>query len=465
MKSSLRYRLVILGWLFAQTNILYAQDSIQTLSLDDCIRIGLQQSTQLLLSQDSLKITGAALIGAYGNFLPNLALNGNYAYTSGKSLLTVTTPTLVQSRGSQLDYNLTTTINIFNGLSDYSALKAATLNKSASEFNLQRSKQQIAFDVTQTFLQVILDRQIVQYAGQNLDASNKREEQLRELTAVGRNAISDLYQQQAETSSDKLFLIQSQDKLKNDIILLLRKIKISETDKYDIADMPPDTLPLGPDYQNAQDLIAKAVQQRPDLRSSELSIKVADWQIRQYRSGYLPKLNFGGGLYSTGGYLNELYLNGVDEIGPLELQEPPARALFGQFYGEVGLNLTWNIFDRLYTKTNVDIARIYRQNAQILNTDLNVQIGAEIRSQAYNDYLAALQQIETANTGLFCRYQGLRGGAGQVFCGPNHLCGCFQFANSTVASGNQQGAGGLQFNLAKEGSLLLYRAIISYSTL
>jgi outer membrane protein len=391
----------IVAVIVGTSGIVRAQDTTQVLLLEDCIRIGLDQSTQILLSKDSLQITGAALMGTYGNFLPNLALNGNYAYTGGKNLLTITEPTLVNSTGSAMNYQLTSTINIFNGLYDYSALKAATLSKSASQFNLQRSEQAIAFDITQSFLQIILDRQVVKFGTENLDASTKREAQLQELTSVGRNAVSDLYQQEAETSSDKLFLIQAEQKLKNDIILLLRKIKISATEKYSIGDIPADTLPLGPEYQNVQDLIAKAMQQRPDVKSSDLSLKITDWQIKEFKSGYLPKLNLEGGMVSNGGYLNSLQINNVDALGA---QEPVGKALFGQVYGEIALNLSWNIFDRLYTKTNVAIARIYQHNASIIRDDLTVQISSDIK-QAYNDYLAALQQIETSKRGLFAAQQ------------------------------------------------------------
>ena len=401
MKYSLSYLIVGVLIIGSFANPLRAQDTTKILLLEDCIRIGLDQSSQILLSKDSVQITGAALLGTYGNFLPNLALNGNYGFSSGKNLLTATTPTLVQSTGSQMNYQLTSTINIFNGLADYSALKAATLIKSASQFNLQRSQQQIAFDITQSFLQVILDRRIVKFGTQNLEASTKRENQLQELTNVGRNAMSDLYQQQAETSSDKLFLIQAQQKLKNDIILLLRKIKITETEKYTIGEIAPDTLPLGPEYQNVQDLVAKALQQRPDIKSSELSLKISDWQIKEYRSGYMPRLNFEGGLVSNGGYLNQLYVNGDPALGP---QEPAGKALFGQVYGELALNLSWNIFDRLYTKTNVSIAKINQHRVALYHDDLMVQISADIK-EAYNDYLAALQQIETARHGLFAAQQ------------------------------------------------------------
>ena len=401
MRSRITYLITFIFALFGPAYAVQAQDSVKTLLLDDCIRIGLDQSTQILLSKDSVQITGAALLGSYGNFLPNLAFNSNYGFSSGKNLLTATTPTLVKSTGSQMNYQLTSTVNLFNGMADYSALKAATLSKSASQFNLQRSEQQIAFDITQTFLQVILDRKIVQFGTQNLEASTKRESQLQELTNVGRNALSDLYQQQAETSSDKLFLIQAQQKLKNDIILLLRKIKISETDKYSIGDIPIDTLPLGPEYQNVQDLVVKALQQRPDIKSSELSLKIADWQIKGYKSGYLPKLNFEGGMVSNGGYLNQLYINGNEALGP---QEPVGKALFGQVYGELALNLSWNIFDRLYTKTNVSIARIYQHRATLVHDDLTVQISADIK-ETYNDYLSALQQIDASRHGLFAAQQ------------------------------------------------------------
>src|SRR6185312_1640010 len=290
MKIGLKY-LSSIAAIFCVSGIgIQAQDSIKVLSLDDCIRLGLTQSAHILRSDDSVQITGAALLGAYGQFLPDLNFNSNYGYLGGSNLLTTTEPTLVNSRETQLNYQLTSTINIFNGFFNYATLKAAVLSKSASQYNLDRAKQQITYDITQTFLQVMLDREVVGYAQKNLDASTKREAQLQELTNVGRKSIADLYQQQAETSSDKLFEIQSEDKLKNDIILLLRKLKISQTDKYQIGNMTIDTLPLGVGYQNVQTLVDTAFAQRPDLKSSALNVRIADWQIQQYRSGYLPKL-------------------------------------------------------------------------------------------------------------------------------------------------------------------------------
>jgi outer membrane protein len=249
----------------------------------------------------------------------------------------------------------------------------------------------------------VLDRRVTEYARQNLKTSTDRESQLTELTNVGRKALSDLYQQQAETSSDKLFLIQSEQKVKDDKVLLLRKIRITDPDRYEIADVISDTVPLGPDYQNVEILIAKALDQRPDLKSSELSMKIADWNIKQYKSGYYPKLNVNYGLVSNGSYLDRLYVDGVNDLA--DQTEPLGKALFGQVYGTVGIGLSWRLFDKLVTKTNVDAYKIYRSNAEIDRDDLRVQITADIR-QAFDDYVSALQQIETSDRGIIAAQQG-----------------------------------------------------------
>ena len=376
---------------------LSAQDTAKVLTLADCIRMGIDSATQVLYSQNTVAQNGISVLNAYGQFLPDLGFNSAYTFNGGKNLLTTGSPTLISSRQNILNYQLLTTVNIFNGLNDISALKSATASKSAAELNLSRAKQQIAFDITQSYLQLMLDRHIIIYAQQDLNASLAREAQLSALVDVGRRARSDLYQQQAQTSSDKLFMIDAVQKVKNDKIALLRKIRITQPDRYELAEVPKDSSELGTDYQNIEDLIHKATNQRPDYLATIDNIKAADWTIRQYQSGYYPKLNLFAGLISNGGYLNMLYVNGTDAL--TVPQQPLGQALFGQVYGTLGLNLSWKIFDKFITRHNVQYGRISRSNAEISRDDLSFQIASDIR-QAYNDYVAALQQIETSRTGL-----------------------------------------------------------------
>ena len=67
-------------------------------------------------------------------------------------------------------------------------------------------------------------------------------------------------------------------------------------------------------------------------------------------------------------------------------------------YGLLGVNATWNIFDRYATKSNVAAARIVADNARIDKEDTRIGVVANIR-MAHNDYVNAVQQMETVGKG------------------------------------------------------------------
>jgi outer membrane protein len=395
MKDFRVYFLVILVWIdFFSVS---AQDAPKTLSLEESIQIGLNNSTASLKGKNQIDITGAQVLAAYGQlFLPDLNVGSSYIYTAGSTLTSVTSPFLVDSRRSNVTYQVVSTLNIFNGYLDYSTFKAAKLNKEVAELSLERAKQFIILDITQSYLQIVLDKEIVGFAEQNFQTSTQRENQLTEQVNVGRRAQSDLYQQQAQTALDQQFLINSQNKLRVDKILLLQKLRINAADNYEFNDPIVDESPLGAEYSDENALIRKAQEQRPDLRYSRYNQEAALWYIKRYRSGTLPKVFLAAGAYGVGAYYNKLVVNGVE---PSSALRPFGTQLADQVYGAFSLNATWTIFDKNFTRSNVSVARATAANAQIDFENVNLQIIAEIR-QAYGNYTTALQQISTTEKGL-----------------------------------------------------------------
>ena len=386
-------RLAAAGLFFLQSFSALPQGP-QVLSLQDCIGIGLTRSTEVLKGKNNVEMAGALVLNAYGQFLPDLNAGAGYNYLAGRQLALSTTPVLVNADRSAYNYQLTSTLNIFTGHYNYASLKAATLNKRSSELTLDRARQQISLDITQGFLQVMLDRKLVSLEEENWKTSTDREKQLKALTDVGRKALADLYQQQAQTSHDRSLLIETQNRLRTDKILLLKKLRLDSLEQYEFGEVPVDERPEAEIYGNEQSLVAKALSQRVDLRSLQLNKLSADWDIKKYRSGYLPKVFVGAGVFGGGAYYDKLYENGV-------YSKPGSQTALGdqltqQIYGTLSLNATWAIFDRYYTRSNVSIARVASSNAQIDYEDQHIRIVSEVR-QAYGDYTTALQQIETAN--------------------------------------------------------------------
>lgn len=398
MISNKRYTISsgILAALLCATT-LNAQTGIKVLTLPDCVDIAIQRSTAVLKGNNNVANAGAQVLAAYGQYLPNLAAAGGYNYDRGNNFYASTGPTLVNENRSQFNYQVTSSINIFTGYYNYSTWKAAKLNKDISTLTLDYAKQEIELDITQSYLQVILDKKIVSLDSSNLSTSMKREDQLTMLTEVGRKAKTDLYQQQAQTSSNKLLLINAMSKMQNDKIMLLEKLRIDSTDNYDIADIAIDDNPDAARYGNREVLVQEAVQNRVDLRATKINTEISDWNIKKYRSGYLPQVSLSAGLYNNGAYFNTLEVNGATT--PVETQQNIPTQLYKYTYGLVGVNAVWNIFDRYYTKTNVAMAKIAADNARIDQQDTLTHITANVRL-AHNDYRNAVQQMETVGVGL-----------------------------------------------------------------
>ncbi|MHA4812315.1 TolC family protein [Flavitalea flava] len=367
------------------------------LSLQDCLDIGFARSTEVLKGRNNVELAGALVLNAYGQFLPDLNAGAGYNYSTGKNFVSVSGPTVVNANRSAFNYQLTSTLNLFTGHYNYASLKAATLNKKSSELTLQRAEQQISLDITQTFLQVMLDKKVVSLEQENWKTSMDREKQLTALTEVGRKALADLYQQQAQTSRDQSSLINAQNRLRTDKILLLKKLRLDSLDRFEFGEVPVDEQPQAELYGDGQSLVRKALSQRVDLQSYKLDKEVADWNIQKFRSGYLPRVFLGAGVFSNGAYFDKLYVNGVNTKPGS--QSGIGDQLTSQINGSVSVNASWALFDRYYTRSNTAIAKIVSRNAQIDLENQHIQIVSEMQ-QAYGDYTTSLQQITTAEKGV-----------------------------------------------------------------
>ncbi len=398
----MKLRGFLLVVLLADVQAIFAQTDIRVLNLEDCIGIALRNSTAVLKGNNDIALAGTQVLAAYGQYLPNVQAAGGYNYDKGNNWYGSTGIALADMGRSAYNYQLTSSVNIFTGYFNRSNVKQAQLNQQISGLSLERAKQQIELDITQSYLQLILDRKIVLLDSNNLIVSLDRERQLTMLTDVGRSARTDLYQQQAQTSSDQLLLINAKSRMLNDKILLLQKLRIDSSDSYDIADMAIEDNAETARYGNREMLVEEGLHQRVDLRSADLNVQANDWNIKKLRSGYLPVVSASGGFFNNGGWFNTLNVNGVKELPPS--QTSMFTQLYKNSYGLLGINATWNIFDRYATKSNVAAARILADNARIDKEDTRIGIVANIR-MAHNDYRNAVQQMETVGKGLTAAQQ------------------------------------------------------------
>jgi outer membrane protein len=368
-----------------------------TLTLQDCVKLAITTATSVLKADNAEKVSGAALLQSYGQFLPNLTASGNYAYQTGSQYLTTGTPTLVSGSNAGAAFGLIADLNLFNGLSDFAGLKASLLRKDAANLSLFRAKQAIALDITQSFLAVVLDNQLVEIARKNLQESQERERLLQEQTRLGARNLSDLFRQQAQTSSDESLLTTAENRTRTDQILFLRKLRADVAKSYHFVDPAIPEEKAEERFSSEGTLLETALAHRSDLKASDESANAANWDIKSSFAGYLPKLDLAGGLNSGSHYLYTQNVNGQTVVPPS--QNTLGYQLGTQIEYTVGLYLTWNIFDRFQTRENVAKARAVADNADIDAQDFKNQVQGDVR-QAYGDYETSIAQLRSSRKGL-----------------------------------------------------------------
>jgi len=371
----------------------------------DTVRLTLQESlaradrlsTEVLVATDSLRLSGARVLEAYGAFLP-AASTGAYALSAqGNTLLASTALQPTQAGWYSSAFQVSTALNIFNGFRDRAVLKASSFQRDAAGFSLEQARQRITFDVMQAYFQVVLDHELAAVAASSLELSRSRQARLEGQVQVGTRSPPDLFRQRAQTANDEAAVIDLDAKVQTDLVSLLRRLRLEATRDYAIESPPLDTAALPPDSLDRSRLVARALANRPDLLAAESRAAAAAAGIGRATGGYLPQVVFGA---SFGVFARDYEWERQNGINLLtQNQNAMGTQLGSQGMGVFTLGVVWPLFDQFQTRFDVERARTAARIGTLEAEDSRLQVLGDVR-QATDDYRAAVQKLRATEAGL-----------------------------------------------------------------
>lgn len=380
----------------------FAQASARTLTLDDSIAIAMKESSTVLKADVDSDVRAEQLIQSYLQWLPNLTAQANYNASRGKLFVATAAPTLIDGSSYGSSYQISTVLNIFNGLSDISNYRSIKDKKLAADKTFERAKEQVALDVAQSFLQVILDAKLVSIAEANFKISQDRTKLLEAQSQVGARSLADFFRQQAQTSADESALISAKNRFETDKIVLLKKLRMDPREAVTFVEPV-----LAQDVQAVQNpavrdqeitnLTEDALKRRADYDASQKIAEATREDVNVAQAPYYPRLDFVASYGALSRKFDFQRVNGVD-VAPAE-EDSLGEQLQDHANYTYGLALTWNIFDRGVTRSTVSVARGIAYKAKIDSEDYRNQVVGEVK-QMINDRDAAVQQMQTSQVGL-----------------------------------------------------------------
>lgn len=355
----------------------------KTLTLSQAIEIVQKVNPTLKQSANQVTLKQITVSQKKANFLPDLSLSAQTTQQYNKTL-DIDTSNYINENNQNLNLKISANLNLFNGFYDISSLQQSKFKLEAEKEYFSRTQQSIVFETIQDYIQVVLSKELIQVDKTNLEAQRLQLARIEEFFKAGRRPVADLYQQKAEISRYEYQLLNAERNHQ------INKLQLQQTLGFKLD---PDFRVINPGVENLiskikefnqNNILAKALKERPEVKAQKNQINAARKDIITARSGFWPQLTLFADIGSN-------YSSSVESFNfSSQFFENNLNASFG-------LSLSIPVFDKNQTKNNVAIAKVNLRNQELEMEELIHQINVEVK-QAIEDYHTARKQVDVAES-------------------------------------------------------------------
>jgi outer membrane protein len=356
-----------------------AQD--KTLTLDEAIKLGIQNSKVLKLSQSKIDRAVSQYNQAKDAILPTG--KASFAYNRAEI------PANMLSLGPKTSFNLPSSADAYLGIVSLSepilaggkfkyAQQSTELLTKVAKLDADRDKDEITYDVISSYYNLYKVLQSIKVVQQNLtsiDAQIHQSQRFFEQGIVTKNDVLRFQLQRANIQLNEIDLESNRKVINYDLNVMLG---LPESTVINIDQITEADHQVGP----LSAYIDSAMANRQEVKQLLLQSQVAETNIKSVRANQLPTL-----AASLGGYYVDINANPLPKSGsyitPITL----------------GVTFAWN-FSSLWTNKNkVAEAKIQSEEVTINQGVTSDDIRKEV-NRSYESYMVALNKIKLLQTSI-----------------------------------------------------------------
>lgn len=271
-------------------------DPTPALTLQTCIGIALDQNPSARAAYEGICIQEEAVGVAKAPYYPDLRLNASYTRFKRHIFLpTISTPfpvpiTIPSTVGPVNDWNfaLKSSYIIWDSGKRHAELMEALAQQGMAVEEALRIQQEIILNISVAFYDIISSTELIAVSEQNVQRTEAHVKLARQRLDAGAVPLSDVLRSQVEAANSKLELVRSQTRL-----------KISEGNLNTFMGLPADThirvvTPndevTSPASIELCEIIATALESRPEIKQQQQKLYVYSQQIEVAKSEFGPKV-------------------------------------------------------------------------------------------------------------------------------------------------------------------------------
>lgn len=353
----------------------------KTITLDEAIKLGLQNSKVLKLSQSKIDQAISQYNQAKDRSAPSLSASFGYdraEIPANKLDLGPSTSIGLPKNDNAYLGILSASETIFGGSKLKYARQSTELLSQVSRLDADNDKDQITYDVISSYYslyKVLQSKKVVAQNIETIDQQIKQSQRFFDQGLVTKNDVLRFQLQRANVELNGIDL-ETNRKIINynlDIMLGLpetTELLIAQTDE---ANKPVEAL---------TNYIDTAMANRIEIKQLDLRTRVAETNIKDVQANLQPKLAASAAAYYVGVAADPLPKSGT-YITPIVF----------------GLNLSWNVSALWNNKNKVSEAKIQREEVAE-NKNITIDNVKKEVNQDYQNYAMAIDKIKLLQTSI-----------------------------------------------------------------
>jgi len=384
----MKQRLLIFSLLFASILSLAAQETVEkpvNWDLKSCISYAKKNNIQVQKVKISSKETDINLKQSKEALFPSLSANSSLSYSNGKIQTDGVDSRYNATLGS--NYSINASMTLFNGLKNYNTIKQNELLKKAADLTTKETENTIEVSITQAYLEILYAHETLEVAKRTVEASKAQVELSKNLLNAGSIAKADFSQVESQYSTDQYNLVTAQNNYDTQKLSLKQLLELGMMDEFNIVFPEVKEADVLSPLPSKADVYQTALGVMPQVQNSQLSVELAQYELKNAKSNYLPTLSLSGSL-STKHYS--------------DTDASFATQLDNNFYQSIGLSLSIPIYSNGSNKAAVQKAKFGIESAKLDYTSTQKELLKTVES-LYQDavsmqskFYAAKEQLKSA---------------------------------------------------------------------
>jgi len=372
----MKYSFLILS--FCLASVVSAQ---QQLTLEQCIAIALENNRNVKQQELNKQNREIAYNQARADLLPNLNASAGQNFVFGRSI--GLDNTYQNTNSSQTSFSLGSDITLFDGLRMKHNIDARRADVNASQADLDKIRDDIVISVSTAFLQVLLNKELLQISEDQIELTNANIAQRSELIKNGKMAEGEIYELEAQKAKEELNRVQAESNLKLALLDLAQIMEMENVSDLDITAPPAEKLISESILLSSDVVYQNALINRPEISGANFRLESAQKEVLMSKAQLYPTLSFGAnvgtGYYHMSNRTNDSF----------------SSQMRNNMSNSVGFSLRIPIFNRFQVRNSIRTAQIAVENNRLEMDKTKLDLRKRIE-QAYYNALGANSRWEAA---------------------------------------------------------------------